>query len=92
MNASLPKRHVAAAVLTVAGGLALILVGWWIVGFEFQGDWGRFADGSWWASEAVKAIGLLAFGKAGFKVALACVAAAIAVSAKVVSRRRRKTP
>ncbi|GAA0238879.1 hypothetical protein [Cryptosporangium japonicum] len=89
MSESTPKRHVVAAVLTVAGGLALIVLGWWIVGFEYQGDWGRFADGSWWTSEAVKALGLLAFGKVGFKIALAGVAVAAAVGAKVVSRRRR---
>ncbi|WP_035859125.1 hypothetical protein [Cryptosporangium arvum] len=90
MTTSTSKRHVVAAVLTVAGGLALIVLGWWFVGFEYQGDWGRFADGSWWASEAVKAVGLLAFGKVGFKVALVCVGAAIAIGAKVVSRRRRE--
>lgn len=91
MNASFPKRHVVAAVLAVVGGLALTIAGWWFVGFEYRGDWGRFTDGSWWASGVAKAFGLLAFGKAGFKVALALVAAVIAISAKVAGRRRART-
>jgi len=88
MNAPHSKHLVAAAVLTVVGGLGLIVAGWWVVGFEYQGEWSRLTDTSWWTGGVLRALGFLAFGKAGFKIALACVVAAVAVVAKLRLRRR----
>ena len=88
MNSSVPKRYLVAAVLTAAGGVALLVVGWWLVGFEYRDDWSRLADGAWWASSLLKGLGFLAFGKAGFKIALVCVVALIALGAKLRLRRR----
>ncbi|TQS41354.1 hypothetical protein [Cryptosporangium phraense] len=92
MNASLPKSQKAAAVLVVAGGLALTVLGWWIVGFEYRDDLGRFVDVTWWLHGAVRALGLLAFGKVGFKIALAVVGVVVAVGAKLRSRRGAREP
>jgi hypothetical protein len=87
MSTSRPKHLPLAAALAGAGGLALVVVGWWVVGWEYRGDWGRLADLSWWASGIGHGLKLLALGKVGLKIAVACVAG---VAAVVAWRRRRR--
>ncbi len=68
------NRHLAvAAVLVFAGAAALAVSAWWLLG---DGDRSTF-----WAVAAVRGIVALAVGKAGLKVALAVVLAAVALVA-----------
>jgi hypothetical protein len=91
MNATRPRYLVLAAVLAGAGALALVAAGWWIVGWEYRGDWGRYADASWWGGLVLRSLGFLAFGKAGFKIALACVVGTVAAVSWLRTRRRPRT-
>ncbi|GID95542.1 hypothetical protein Adi01nite_49540 [Amorphoplanes digitatis] len=83
-----PKHLILAAVLAGAGGLALIALGWWIVGWQFRADWGRLSEPSWWSGAVVRSIGHLVFSKIGFKVALVGVLGAAASIAWLRGRRR----
>ena len=69
----------AAALVAGLGGLALIAVGWWLLDWRYSDQWSRFGDGAWWASMSARALGYLALGKLGFKVALATVIAILAL-------------
>lgn len=84
-----PKKLIIAAVVAGAAGLALVAAGWWIQDWQHVDGWDRLADGSWWAGAIVRGFGYLAFGKGGFKVALAVLLAAGVV---IVRMRRRRTP
>ncbi|GAA3383793.1 hypothetical protein [Cryptosporangium minutisporangium] len=90
MSTSRPKHLVLAAALTGVGGLALVVLGWWIVGWEYRGDWGRLTDFSWWVGGVLRGLGFLAYGKAGLKIALGCVAAVVAALAWLRSRRHHR--
>ncbi len=68
-----------AALLAGLGGLALIAAGWWLLDWRYPDQWSRFGDGAWWASMGARALGYLAFGKLGFKVALATVIVILAL-------------
>ena len=83
------KHLIIAALLAGAAGLALVVLGWWLVDWQYQGDRERLTDPSWWGSSALRMLGLLAFGKAGFKVALVAVVAAVAGVGWLRARRRR---
>ncbi|MEU4567411.1 hypothetical protein [Micromonospora sp. NPDC023956] len=71
-------RLVVAALLTALGALGLVALGWWLRDWEFSTDRGRFLDPSWWAGSMTTGLGYLAFGKAGFKIALVAVGAVAA--------------
>ncbi|MEV4642320.1 hypothetical protein AB0J80_33720 [Actinoplanes sp. NPDC049548] len=90
-NTANHRRLVIAAVLAGTAGLALVALGWWVVGWRIRADWGSWADGSWWAGAAVRGLGYLAFGKAGFKVALILLAGVSAGTTWVRARRRKPT-
>ncbi|SHN45192.1 hypothetical protein [Cryptosporangium aurantiacum] len=85
------SRSKYAAVLAGAAGLALIVAGWWIVGWEYRGDWGRLTDVSWWVGGLLRGLGWLWLGKAGFKIALAGIAGTVALVAWVRRSRRART-
>jgi len=82
------RRLVIAALLAGAAGLALVTLGWWAVDWQVRADRARTSDPSWWMSGLLRGLGALSFGKAGFKIALICVAAAAAGVAWLRSRRR----
>ena len=82
------RRLVIAALLAGAAGLALVALGWWAVDWQVRADRARTSDPSWWMSGLLRGLGALSFGKAGFKIALACVAAAAAGVAWLRARRR----
>jgi hypothetical protein len=74
-------RHlVVAAVLTVAGALALGILAWWF--FHDR------ADTDFWAWRAVRVIAAVVLSKAGFKASLALVIAVVAGVVWARSRRR----
>lgn len=68
-----------AAILAGATALLLIVLGWWFQGWEYSNDPARFAEPTWLAGFASRLLGFLAFGKIGFKVALALVAGSVAL-------------
>lgn len=83
------KRHlILAAVLAGVAGLGLVVLGWWIIDWQFRADWGRLTEASWWTSGVVRALGFLAFGKVGFKLALAAVLGTVAAVAWWKGRKR----
>ncbi|MEV4203010.1 hypothetical protein [Micromonospora globbae] len=82
-------RYAAAALLAGAAALALVALGWWARDWEYRADRGRFLDPEWWAGTAVSALGHLALGTVGFKIALGAVG--LAVAAGVGLRRRRSS-
>jgi hypothetical protein len=85
------RRHlIVAALLAGAVGLALVVLGWWLVDWQFQGDRGRLSDPSWWTSATLRLLGYLAIGKVGFKVALVTVVGAVAAVGWLRARRRRQ--
>ncbi|MFI6825216.1 hypothetical protein ACIBJE_30350 [Micromonospora sp. NPDC050187] len=79
-------RLVVAAILVGVAALGLVALGWWLRDWEFSTDRDRYLDPSWWAGVITVGLGNLAFGKVGFKIALAAVAA---VAALLWARRRR---
>ncbi|WP_416905393.1 hypothetical protein [Micromonospora echinospora] len=79
-------RLTVAAVLVGVLALGLVALGWWLRDWEFSTDRGRYLDPSWWAGVIVIGLGNLAFGKVGFKIALAVVAGGAAL---LWARRRR---
>jgi len=83
-----PKHLILAAVLAAAAGLALFVLGWWIVDWQFRADWGRLSEPSWWTGGVVRSVGYLAFSKLGFKLALASVLGGTAWVAWLRARRR----
>jgi len=88
---SSPKRLTVlgvAAIVTGLCGFVLVAVGWWFRDWDPSSDRQRLDDGSWWAGVVSQGLGYLAFGKLGFKVALATVAGSIGVTAW--ARRRSK--
>lgn len=89
MNAPRESRRLSlAAVLAGAVGLALIALGWWIVGWEDHDGWGSLSDPTWWAGDIMRALGFAAIGKTGFKAALVCIAGAVAAVAWLRAKRR----
>jgi hypothetical protein len=83
------KHLIVAALLAGAAGVALIVLGWWLIDWQYQGDRGRLTDPSWWTSATLRMLGYLAIGKAGFKVALVTVVGAVAAVGWLRARRRR---
>ncbi|SCL31765.1 hypothetical protein GA0074692_3173 [Micromonospora pallida] len=79
-------RLAVAAVLVGVVALGLVTLGWWFRDWEFSTDRDRYLDPSWWGGVITVDLGHLAFGKVGFKIALAAVAA---VGALLWARRRR---
>ncbi|GLY23867.1 hypothetical protein [Micromonospora sp. NBRC 101691] len=79
-------RLIVAAVLVGVLALGLVALGWWLRDWEFSTDRDRYLDPSWWAGVIVIGLGNLAFGKVGFKIALAVVAGGAAL---LWARRRR---
>lgn len=69
--------------------VALVVLGIWLR-HGVAGDGPRFAAAGWWVGIASQAVGYLAFGKAGFKVALAVILGAIGLVAWI--RERGKNP
>ena len=82
------RRLVIAALVAGAAGLALVALGWWVVDWQVRADRSRTSDPSWWMSGLLRGLGVLSFGKAGFKVALVCVAAVVGGAAWLRARRR----
>ena len=82
------RRLIIAAVVAGAAGLALVALGWWVVDWQYRADRDRTSDPSWWSSVVLRGLGFLAFGKAGFKIALVCVAGLAAGVAWLIGRRR----
>ncbi|MFE0594025.1 hypothetical protein [Micromonospora echinospora] len=72
-------RLIVAAVLVGVLALGLVALGWWLRDWEFSTDRDRYLDPSWWAGVIVIGLGNLAFGKVGFKIALAVVAGGAAL-------------
>jgi hypothetical protein len=87
-----PTHLVLAAVLAGAAGLALLLLGWWIIDWQYRADWGRLADPSWWTGGFLRALGALTFSKVGFKVALVAVLGGAAGIAWLRAKRRGQAP
>ncbi|OZV81024.1 hypothetical protein CA850_12820 [Micromonospora echinospora] len=79
-------RLIAASVLVGVLALGLVALGWWLRDWEFSTDRDRYLDPSWWAGVISIGLGNLAFGKVGFKIALAVVAGGAAL---LWARRRR---
>lgn len=76
-----------AAVVAGICALALIALGWWFQDWEHSTDRQRFEDGSWWAGVLSRALGYIALGQFGFKLALAGVVGSVSLAAWA-SRRR----
>lgn len=88
-TADVRRKHlIVAALLAGAAGLALVVLGWWLVDWQYQSDRGRLTDPSWWTSTAMRLLGYLAIGKVGFKVALVTVVGAVAAVGWLRARRR----
>jgi hypothetical protein len=83
------KHLIVAALLAGAASLALVVLGWWLVDWQFRADRERLTDPSWWTSTTLRLLGYLAFGKVGFKVALVTVVGAAAAVGWLRARRRR---
>ncbi|WP_412540014.1 hypothetical protein R8Z50_29955 [Longispora sp. K20-0274] len=83
------SRWTLAAVLAGLGGATLVLVGWALRGWQIAPDGAKLGDSDWWMGVLSHGLAHLAFGKVGFKVALAAVGGTIAL---VVWLRRRRKP
>jgi hypothetical protein len=64
---------IVAGVLAGVAGLSLVVLGWWIQGWEFHAGWSRLTDPAWWTGGVVRAAGHLVFSKLGLKAALGVV-------------------
>jgi hypothetical protein len=71
---------IVSAVAAGVVGLALVALGWWVQGWEYRADWGRLTDPAWWTGSLVRGFGYLMLSKAGLKVMVAVVVAAMAVA------------
>lgn len=79
---------VVAAVTAGVVSAALVVAGIWLR-HSVGGDGPRFAAAGWWVGMASQVVGYLAFGKAGFKVALAAILGAAGLVTWVRESRRR---
>lgn len=76
--------------LAGAAGLGLAVLGWWIVDWQLQPDWGRLSEPSWWTGAVLQGIRYLLAAKLGLKVVVVCVVAVVAAVSWVRSRRVRR--
>ncbi|RKN16057.1 hypothetical protein D7147_23440 [Micromonospora musae] len=81
------RRYALSALLAGVVAIGLVVLGWWVRGWAYRADRDRFLDPEWWVGFAASALGHLAFGRAGFKVALLVVG--LTIAAWVGLRRRR---
>ncbi|MFI5494150.1 hypothetical protein [Actinoplanes sp. NPDC051859] len=81
-----PRQLAAAGLLAGVAGLAILALGWWIVGWEPRYDWDRLTDVQWWIGGVVRGLSYLAFTKSGLKAALVLVAAIVGAVAWLRSR------
>ncbi|GIG63275.1 hypothetical protein Lfu02_76470 [Longispora fulva] len=82
------RRWTLAAVVAGLGGVSLVVAGWSLRGWQIAPDRDKLGDADWWLGIVSHGLAHLAFGKVGFKVALAAVGLTIGLVMWLRQRRK----